>query len=382
MVDIISVPNWTLAVLFASIAVLSLSSRDEAQILDGTQFKVGVASRHLLPTEPYDWRGAGMHALLEVIWYPAESGADAKPQRIPPVGPAIFEAAPAAPEAKIAASPAKLPLILLSHGTGGTAQSLAWFATALASRGYIVVGVNHPGNNAMEPYTVQGFTLWWERAKDLSTVLDDILADAEFGPHVDRRRIGAAGFSLGGYTMIELAGGRTSREHYAKVCRVAPDQVSCKPPPEFTDLLAKSDALAASDPAYAKALSESGASYRDSRIRAGFAMAPALGPAFAPASLKKIAIPVAIVAGAQDSIVPIDANAKYDAAQIPHTALTIFPGDVDHYVFVDECTAEGRSTLPLICVDRPGVDRAAIHDQAIDLAAKFFASHLSAHKPR
>jgi predicted dienelactone hydrolase len=234
----------------------------------------------------------------------------------------------------------------------------------------------------MEPYTVQGFTLWWERAKDLSTVLDDILADPEFGPHVDRRRIGAAGFSLGGYTMIELAGGRTSREHYAKVCRVAPDQVSCKPPPEFTDLLAKSDALAASDPAYAKALSESGASYRDSRIRAGFAMAPALGPAFAPASLKKTAIPVAIVAGAQDSIVPIDANAKYDAAQIPHTALTIFPGDVDHYVFVDECTAEGRSTLPLICVDRPGVDRAAIHDEAIDLAAKFFASHLSAHKPR
>jgi predicted dienelactone hydrolase len=374
--------KWTLTTLLASIVVLSLSRQDSAQNLDGAPFKVGVAVRHLLPTGPYDWRGAGMHALLEVLWYPAASDADAKPQRIPPVGPAIFEAAPAAAEAKIAASPAKLPLILLSHGTGGTAQSLAWFATALASRGYIVVGVNHPGNNAMEPYTVQGFTLWWERAKDLSTVLDDILADPDFGPHVDRRRIGGAGFSLGGYTMIELVGGRTSRGHFAEVCRAAPDQVSCKPPPEFPDLIAKSEALAASDPAYAKALSEDAASYRDSRIRAVFTMAPALGPAFAPASLKTIAIPVAIVAGAQDSIVPIDANAKYDAAQIPHAALTIFPGDVDHYVFVDECTAEGRSTLPLICVDRPGVDRAAIHDQAINLAANFFAGHLSAHKPR
>jgi predicted dienelactone hydrolase len=374
--------KWTLAALLASVFVLSLSSQDNAQTLDGAPFKVSVASRHLLPTEPYDWRGAGMHALLEVIWYPAESGADTKPQRIPPVGPAIFEAAPAAPEAKIAASPAKLPLILLSHGTGGTAQSLAWFATALAARGYIVVGVNHPGNNAMEPYTVQGFTLWWERAKDLSTVLDDILADPDFGPHIDRRRIGGAGFSLGGYTMIELAGGKTSREHYAKVCRATPDQVSCKPPPEFPDLIAKSNALAATDPAYAKALREDGASYRDSRIRAVFTMAPALGPAFAPASLKTIAIPVAIIAGAQDSIVPVDANAKYDAAQIPHAALTIFPGEVDHYVFVDECTAEGRSSLPLLCVDRPGVDRAAIHDEAIDLAAKFFVGHLSAHKPR
>jgi predicted dienelactone hydrolase len=374
--------KWMLAALLASVFVLSLSSQDNAQTLDGAPFKVGVASRHLLPTEPYDWRGAGMHALLEVIWYPAESGADPKPQRIPPVGPAIFEASPAAPEAKIAARPAKLPLILLSHGTGGTAQTLAWFATALAAHGYIVVGVNHPGNNAMEPYTVQGFTLWWERAKDLRTVLDDILADPDFGPHVDRRRIGGAGFSLGGYTMIELAGGKTSREHYAKVCRAAPDQVSCKPPPEFPDLIAKSNALAATDPAYAKALREDGASYRDSRIRAVFTMAPALGPAFAPASLKTIAIPVAIVAGAQDSIVPVDANAKYDAAQIPHAALTIFSGEVDHYVFVDECTAEGRSSLPLLCVDRPAVDRAAIHDEAIDLAAKFFASHLSAHKLR
>jgi predicted dienelactone hydrolase len=323
-----------------------------------------------------------MHALLEVIWYPAESGADPKPQRIPPVGPAIFEAAPAAAEAKIAASPAKLPLILLSHGTGGTAQSLAWFATALAAHGYIVVGVNHPGNNAMEPYTVQGFTLWWERAKDLSTVLDDILADPDFGPHVDHRRIGGAGFSLGGYTMIELAGGKTSREHYAKVCLAAPDQVSCKPPPEFPDLIAKSNALAATDPAYVKALHEEGASYRDSRVRAVFTMAPALGPAFAPASLKAIAIPVAVVAGAQDSIVPIDANAKYDAAQIPHAVLTIFPGDVDHYVFVDECTEAGRDSLPLLCVDRPGVDRAAIHDETLDLAAKFFATHLSAHELR
>ncbi len=372
----------TLAILFASSVVLSLSLQADAQNLDGTPFKVGVATRHLLPTEPYDWRGAGMHALVEAVWYPAQSDADAKPQRIPPVGAAIFEAAPAAAEAKIAVNPAKLPLILLSHGTGGTAQSLAWFATALASRGYIVVGVNHPGNNAMEPYTVQGFTLWWERAKDISTVLDDMLADPDFGAHIDRRRIGGAGFSLGGYTMIELAGAKTSREHYAEICRAAPDQVSCKPPPEFPDLLAKSGALATTDPAYAKALREAGASYRDSRIRAVFTMAPALGPAFAPASLKTIAIPVAIVAGAQDSIVPVEANAKYDAAQIPHAALTIFPGDVDHYVFVDECTAEGRSTLPQICIDRPGVDRAAIHDATIDLAAKFFAGHLSAREQR
>ncbi|MGA8610892.1 MAG: alpha/beta fold hydrolase [Xanthobacteraceae bacterium] len=365
--------HW-LPIVFACVAVASGASavQAQAQNADGVTFKVGVTTRHVLPSGPYDWRGAGSHALLEVVWYPAESGAQPKPQRIPPVGEAIFEAAPAAPEARIALSPQKFPLILLSHGTGGTAQSIAWFATALASRGYIVAAVNHPGNNAMEPYTVQGFVLWWLRAKDISTVLDDILADPDFAPRIDQQQINAAGFSLGGYTMIELAGGITSRRHFDAVCAAAPDQVSCHAPPEFADLLAKARALEASDPGFAQALRGDEQPYRDPRIRAFFAMAPALGPAFTPDSLKTIDRPVMIVAGAADHVVPVDANAKYLAATIPHAALTIFSGGVDHYTFLDQCTPVGRDTRPMLCVDKPGVDREAVHDATVALAAKFF----------
>jgi predicted dienelactone hydrolase len=361
--------------LLAILIAFSCASA-HAQTADAPAFKVGIASRHVLPNGPYDWRGAGMHALLETIWYPADSGADVKPQRIPPVGTAIFEAAAAAPGAGLAPSPAKFPLIMLSHGTGGTAQSLAWIATALASRGYIVAGVNHPGNNAMAPHTPQGFMLWWLRAKDISAALDDILEDSEFGPRIDPQRIGAVGFSLGGYTVIELAGGVTSRQQFAALCRATPDQTSCKAPPEFPDLIAQSEALAATDPAYADALRGDGASYRDPRIRAAFAIAPALGPAVTPASLGAITAAVAIVAGESDSVVPVDANAKSYAAKIPHAQLTILPGGVDHYTFVDDCTEAGRAALPLICVDNPGVDRKAVHTTTIDLAAKFFAGHL------
>lgn len=350
--------------------------RGVAQAPATASFEVGFASRHVLPPEPYNWRGAASHSLFDVVWYPADAGARTQPQLIPPVGPAIFYAAAAAPEAPMAASPRKFPLILLSHGTGGTAQSIAWFATALAARGYIVAAVNHPGNNAIEPHTVQGFMLWWLRANDLSAVLNDLLTDPTFGPRIDRARIGAAGFSLGGYTMFELAGAKTSLAHFEETCRAKPEQVSCKAPPEFPDLLAESTALAASDPAYAKAQRRARASYRDRRIRAVFTMAPALGPAFTPAMLKAIAIPVAIVAGADDSIVPVDANAKYYAAQIPRAALTLLPGGVDHYTFLDECTPEGVSAVPQLCADRPDVDRAAVHNQAIDLAAKFFADAL------
>jgi len=35
------------------------------------------------------------------------------------------------------------------------------------------------------------------------------MKDSTFGTRIDGSRIGAAGFSLGGYTMIEIAGGIT-----------------------------------------------------------------------------------------------------------------------------------------------------------------------------
>jgi predicted dienelactone hydrolase len=97
-------------------------------------------------------------------------------------------------------------------------------------------------------------------------------------------------------------------------------------------------------------------------------MAPALGPAFLPDSLERIDIPVAIVAGAADAIVPVGTSARSYAAHIPRAELTIFPGDVGHYVFLADCTEAGRATLPALCLDAPGVDRDTIHVKTADLA--------------
>jgi AraC-like DNA-binding protein/dienelactone hydrolase len=203
-----------------------------------------------------------------------------------------------------------------------------------------------------------------------------LLADPEFGPRIDRQRIGAAGFSLGGYTMMALAGGITSIAQFETFCQERQGQGSCKMPPEFPDLRERSQALAKSDRAYAAALGDDGKSYRDPRIRAVFAMAPALGPVFTSESLAAIAIPVAIVAGEGDPIVPIAENARPYAATIPHAELTVFPGAAGHYVFLDQCTEAGRQSLPGLCVDAPGVDRAAIHQATAEAASKFFDTTL------
>jgi predicted dienelactone hydrolase len=113
----------------ASVAALNVACAGE------TIFKVGVTTRDLVPAEPYDWRGAHTHALRAMIWYPAAANAREEPQWIgPPILP-FFSAANAARDADPAAGPRR-PLILLSHGFGGTATDLAWLGAALAAHGF------------------------------------------------------------------------------------------------------------------------------------------------------------------------------------------------------------------------------------------------------
>ncbi len=343
---------------------------------DRATFRVGVQNRTFAVEPPYDWRGAATHALVTTIWYPADANAVEKPQWIGAPDNPLFSAGSAAPDAHMAASPGKFPLIVLSHGTGGSALMMAWMGTVLAAHGYIAAAVNHPGNNATEAYTAQGFSTWWLRARDLSVAIDRMLADPSFGSRIDARRIGAAGFSLGGYTMIEIAGGTTDVAAYRAFCKSPRADNICKSPPEFPDLVEQFNKLSDTDPEFQSALRHAGDSYRDPRLRAVFAMAPALGPAFTPASLGKIAIPVEIVAGASDQNVPIDSSARYFAAHIPGARLVILPGGVAHYNFLDSCTDAGRKSLPLLCTDAPDVNRDAIHARANDLALSFFAADL------
>lgn len=338
-------------------------------------YKVGAAARAFIPNPPYNWRGAHTHALLTTIWYPAAPSSVEKPQLIGPPGSPLFLAGSAAQNAKLAASPSRFPLVLLSHGTGGSAMQLAWLGEYLAAHGFIAAAVNHPGNNALEPYTIEGFTLWWLRAHDLSVALNHLLDDRTFGPRIDRARIGAAGFSLGGYTMIEIAGGVTNAQAAVDYCNSPRSRGTCNIH-EFPDLVAKAEDLLKTDSDFAAAFAEGNKSYRDPRVRAVFAIAPALGPAFSPEALAKISVPVQIVVGAADPLAPPADNAEYFARHIRGAKLVILPGGVAHYTFLEPCTPAAAKQLPAYCDNAPGVNRVRVHDQVAAMAAQFFSAQL------
>jgi predicted dienelactone hydrolase len=310
-----------------------------------------------------------------VVWYPVDASAPERRQTIGAPGHPLFIAGNVALDAPLARAPKRFPLILLSHGTGGTARQLAWLGTALARAGFIAVAIDHPGNNGTGDPTVQGFTLWWLRARELSMALDAMLANRTFGPRIDAARIGAAGFSLGGYTAIALAGGRVDAPSAIDRCKSDPQAASCQSPPEFPGLVPKMLALRESDASYANALANSNVNVADPRVRAAYAIAPAVGEFVTLDSLRNIATPLRIAYGTNDTIAPPPQNALRYANWIPD-ATTLPVLGAAHYTFLDACTAAAVRMLPAICADAAGVDRATIHDTVAADAIDFFDGKL------
>ena len=253
----------------------------------GALYHVGQTSRVFHPGVARHWRGALHEGLTTTIWYPINASVPEVEHDIGAPGQPIFRGHAVAIDAPLSAAQPRYPLLLLSHGTGGTVRDLDWLAAALAAHGYIVAGTNHPGNNAIEPLTRDGFTLWWERAPDVSEVLDGVLADPKLAPHIDADRIGAMGFSLGGYTVLELAGARTNFPAFVDFCRSPAADAICTPP-EMSQPQAAAASSEPMSPQSLASIANAGASYRDRRIKAVFAIAPALGEAFDAGSFAEV----------------------------------------------------------------------------------------------
>jgi len=363
--------------------VAAAAAKPKPLLLDPNA-KVGVVTRVFHPAAQRNWRGADKHELDAVVWYPAIDTAIETKQFIGAPDNPLFEAGSAMPHAAFAPHMERLPLVLLSHGTGGSALQMAWLGTALARAGYIAVAVDHPGNNANGKLTPEGFALWWERATDLSNALDAMLKDEEFGPRIDPTRIAAAGYSLGGYTVLELAGAQTDISRFFDYCRPKPgpnpgpdqrqdgpagDSAVCRVP-EMRGLGSIDDILQATRKTSRESLARSGESFRDPRIKAVYALAPALAFTQTQESLHSIHIPVEMVVGTEDRIAPAKENADYLRANLRSGRETTLPG-VSHSTFLDTCTPTGTQALPQYCTELPGIDRASVHAKVASMVVEF-----------
>ena len=258
-------------------------------------------------------------------------------------------------------------LILLSHGDRGSNVDQSWLAEFLAAKGYLVAAVAH-FQNTWRSNTPEATIKVWDRPQDLSFVLDRLLEDSLWGSRIDTQRIAAAGHSAGGYSVLALLGAIYKPLQMAQYCARQSDVRECN--------LADGADLQSID------FSATKLSYRDPRIKAVAAMAPALGPGVTLESLSSIEKPVLIIAATNDKLLRYELNAAHYAENIPNSEiLPLSQGG--HFVFMPQCSFMGQVFTYFhrfdICGRRDKVmeQRPQLHAQIAQAIAAFFEQSLS-----
>ncbi len=309
------------------------------------------------------------------LWYPTAS--TAKPISLGEtpafVGfPVIRDAQP---------TPAPHPLIVLSHGYGGSWRNLAWLAGELAGRGYVVAAPDHPGTTTFDMQSSDIVALW-QRPRDISRVIDTLLADPALAGSISPDRIGAIGHSLGGWTVMELGGGRLDAEAVMKECPQQFGPVYCR---TFTALGIGRDAAS---------IAALGADLGDARIRAIVTLDLGPGRGLTSSSLAAVKVPVLVLGAGENvdpetagkaSIAATNKDSVYLAEHLPPTTtqFALVPGAL-HFSFMQLCKPGAAALIEeeapgesIVCRDATGADRQAIHRDVGDRIVTFLGSALA-----
>ena len=136
----------------------------------------------------------GGKPLVIGIWYPSLVVAKAVS-----MGPTTMSVASNAP-----VNGKALPMIVMSHGTGGSYLGHFDTAIALADAGFVVVAVNHTADNYADNSRSMDAL---DRPRQISRVIDHMLSSWEARTAINPQRVGMFGFSAGGFTALVAVGG-------------------------------------------------------------------------------------------------------------------------------------------------------------------------------
>lgn len=199
-----------------------------------------------------------------------------------------------------------------------------------------------------------GWSIAWATSVVYSTICNPN------GGHVtvDRSRIGAFGFSAGGYPMLVASGASPSAVLAQEYCRKAAAEFACrlKLDGELSWLVGKVPA------SYPRP--------HDNRIAAAVIAAPALGFSFDRSGLAQVRIPIQLWAAEKDDRAPASTNTTPLLERIPVLSEYHLVKYADHFAFSPPCETGEQNRRS--CKGPAGFDRAAFHEQFNQQVVEFF----------
>lgn len=225
-------------------------------------------------------------------------------------GPFAFEAAPNAHPL-----PGSRRLVVLSHGSGGSAVVDHGLAATLVRAGFVVAQPQHRGDN-FKDFSQAGPTSWQTRPGEVSETIQALSQDATLGPQLRTDRVGVHGMSAGGVTALALAGAQWRMIDLIQHCNAHLDAdigfclYGLKKFPVIQQLRRLQFALTRYTPeALLPAnlftahggLTQTNDPRPDPRVAAVSLLAP-VGAVFTPQSLARIRIPVGVTIAQSDQV--------------------------------------------------------------------------------
>jgi predicted dienelactone hydrolase len=211
------------------------------------------------------------------------------------------------------AATANKPVIVFSHGFGSVRTDLRYLAEHLASRGYVVAALEHPGSNETASKAVKqnknqlvAPQEFLDRPRDISFILDELeklnqTANNPLQGKLATNNVMVVGYSFGGGTALALAGGELQIENLKQRCQQnlstanLGERVQCA----------------------GQALPEKTYQLRDARIKQAIALNPTTSLMFGETGLTKVQIPTLILSSSADKITPPLTEQIMGFAKIP-----------------------------------------------------------------
>jgi predicted dienelactone hydrolase/intracellular septation protein A len=258
-----------------------------------------------------------------------------------------------------------LPLVVISHGTGGSAAGHYDTALALAEAGFVAAAIEHTGDNSHDrrySFTRRNFT---ERPRQLKLAIDYLLIEWSGRDHVAAEKIGGFGHSAGGFTVLVAIGGVPDFALAATFCKEHSEDWGC----------VRARAVATGAPT--EAASEPNWTH-DRRIKAAVVAATALGHVFTRAGLAGVTVPVQLWQAENDQIAVQRWSSDVIKANLPSPPETRLVPLASHFAFLAPCSPALAEQVKEICDDPPGFDRTAFHRDFNAAIVAFFREQLDA----
>ncbi|MBO1062654.1 MAG: alpha/beta hydrolase [Aphanizomenon flos-aquae CP01] len=243
------------------------------------------------------------------------------------------------------------PVIVFSHGRGSVKTDLRYLAEHLASHGYIVAALEHPGSNKTSFKAVnqnkkqlvapQEFL---DRPRDVSFILDELeklnqTGNSPLQGKLATNNVMIVGHSFGGGTALALAGGELQIENLKQRCQQnlstanLGERVQCA----------------------GQALPENTYQLRDARIKQAIALNPTTSLMFGETGLTKVQIPTLILSSSADKITPALTEQVMGFAKIPSPKWLVGVVGASHLSVID----------PSVILDQKEQSNTAILNQEV-----------------